>query len=120
MNLLIHLSRQYSQKGRGTVFLIINFSFVAATLKARLALLVVFHITSCLPSRFAGCGFCTWPAGPSSLLYGQPVCLCRCDVTSFGSEGTCRALPADSQASACVVGPCRRRMLAGCPPRRAR
>ncbi|KAL4432147.1 hypothetical protein ABPG77_005909, partial [Micractinium sp. CCAP 211/92] len=33
MNLLIHLSRQYSQKGRGTVFLIINFSFVAATLK---------------------------------------------------------------------------------------
>ncbi|KAL4421397.1 hypothetical protein ABPG75_010688 [Micractinium tetrahymenae] len=33
MNLLIHLSRQYSQKGRGTVFLIVNFSFVAATLK---------------------------------------------------------------------------------------
>lgn len=33
MNLLLHLSRQYSQKGRGTVFLIINFAFVAATLK---------------------------------------------------------------------------------------
>jgi hypothetical protein len=33
MNLLLHLSRQYPQKGRGTVFLIINFAFVTAVLK---------------------------------------------------------------------------------------
>ena len=33
MNLLLHLSRQLSAKGRGTVFLILNFSFVIGVLK---------------------------------------------------------------------------------------
>jgi hypothetical protein len=33
MNVLLHLSRQFSARGRGTVFLIINFSFVANVLK---------------------------------------------------------------------------------------
>ncbi len=34
MNLLLHISRQYPQKGRGTVFLVTNFAFVVAVLKA--------------------------------------------------------------------------------------
>lgn len=33
MNLLLHLSRQFPARGRGTVFLIINFSYVAGVLK---------------------------------------------------------------------------------------
>lgn len=37
MNLLLHMSRQYPQKGRGTVFLALNFSYVVAVLKARAA-----------------------------------------------------------------------------------
>ncbi|PRW32567.1 vacuolar sorting-associated 52 A isoform A [Chlorella sorokiniana] len=33
MNLLLHISRQYPQKGRGTVFLVTNFAFGVAVLK---------------------------------------------------------------------------------------
>lgn len=35
MNLLLHISRQYPQKGRGTVFLVTNFAFVVAVLKVQ-------------------------------------------------------------------------------------
>ena len=35
MNLLLHLSRQFPARGRGTVFLIINLSYVAGVLKVR-------------------------------------------------------------------------------------
>lgn len=38
MNLLLHISRQYPQKGRGTVFLVTNFAFVVAVLKASFGL----------------------------------------------------------------------------------
>lgn len=33
MNLLIHMSRQYAQRGRGTVFLVTNFAYVVSVLK---------------------------------------------------------------------------------------
>lgn len=53
MNVLLHLSRQYSQKGRGTVFLIINFAFVAATLKVRRAFcLSHFSLSCCAVSSY--------------------------------------------------------------------
>ncbi|EFN54603.1 hypothetical protein CHLNCDRAFT_35889 [Chlorella variabilis] len=43
MNLLLHLSRQFPARGRGTVFLIINFSYVAGVLKN----------TTCAPAGLA-------------------------------------------------------------------
>ena len=58
MNLLLHISRQYPQKGRGTVFLVTNFAFVVAVLKVQ-SPGKLHGVCSVLAMRPASCEPCT-------------------------------------------------------------